>query len=143
MVLSFKSGFYINKRTILGLTHECRKCHTVTSIASRTRQTYNETKRRCEAQRRARKAGAEGTVGKKALSELEKRFGSSCLLCGSINRLQWDHVVPLAKDGLHCISNLQRLCRRCNGKKHVGMSDYRTKGQKMWVIEFRKVKDGE
>ncbi len=55
--------------------------------------------------------------------------------------LQWDHVIPLSRDGMHCITNLQRLCRKCNERKHVGAADYRTEIQKVWVIEFERKKE--
>ena len=131
-------GFYKNKRTILGLTSECRSCHGETSVKSRNRENYNRQKRRSEAKRRARKAGnGGGDVSIGELGELKRFFGGACLACGSTISLQWDHIVPIAKGGEHNLSNLQRLCRKCNEKKHTIEADYRTKDQKVWVIEFK------
>lgn len=53
------------------------------------------------------------------------RDRGQCVLCGkdlsgclSINnKLQYDHIVPLAKGGLNDISNMQLLCENCNKLK--------------------------
>jgi 5-methylcytosine-specific restriction endonuclease McrA len=34
-----------------------------------------------------------------------------------INRVQFDHIVPLAAGGMNDVSNLQLLCESCNGRK--------------------------
>lgn len=33
------------------------------------------------------------------------------------NKVNWDHVVPLSRGGLHCIGNLAPSCRKCNTSK--------------------------
>lgn len=137
-----RGGFYKNKRTLLGLTSECRKCHAQTAIKSRNPETSKANKRRNEARRRARKFAASGNVSTKDLRVLEILWGGACLKCGNIKNLQWDHVVPLARGGDHSIGNLQRLCRNCNERKQARTADYRTRGQKLWVIEFKVVHDG-
>lgn len=131
-----KSGFYKNKRTLLGITSECKKCHTQTSIKSRNRENYNILKKNSEMARRARKHNSKGIISSRILKKLTTLFGSVCLKCGSIKSLQWDHIKPLSKKGIHCATNLQRLCRKCNEQKHTKYVDYRTKGQKLWVITF-------
>lgn len=40
-----REGFYKNKRTILGITSECRKCHSKTSIRSRNKDTARDNNR--------------------------------------------------------------------------------------------------
>lgn len=134
-----REGFYKNKRTLLGLTSQCRKCHTQTSIKSRNPEKYKANKRRHEAARRARKRGAIGDVSANDIRHLEVLWGAACLKCGVVKTLQWDHVVPLSRGGEHSIRNLQRLCRKCNERKQARTADYRTKGQKVWVIEFKPV----
>lgn len=134
-----REGFYKNKRTLLGLTTECRKCHAQTSIKSRNPEISKANKRRNEARRRARKVLATGDVSVRDLRHLEVLWGMACLKCGDIENLQWDHIVPLAKGGDHSIENLQRLCRKCNERKQARTADYRTEGQKLWVIEFREL----
>ncbi len=132
-----REGFYTNKRTLLGLTSQCRKCHTQTGLASRDREKALVSNRRSEAKRRARKAQSAVTITVKELAEFEKVWGDRCLKCGATADLQWDHIEPLAKGGAHSLANLQRLCGRCNNQKHTRTKDYRTPTQKVWVPEFK------
>lgn len=44
-------------------------------------------------------------------------FGDACAYCGSDGPLHLDHVVPLARGGLHTPSNLAPACQRCNLSK--------------------------
>lgn len=138
---SFKlhEEFYTNKRTLLGITAQCRTCHTRTGVSSRCPSTYRRNKRLSEATRRARKASAFGVVSKLEMDEIERMYGSACLKCGATGELQWDHVKPLAKGGAHSIGNLQRLCRKCNERKQAREHDYRSREQKVWALTFKVV----
>lgn len=57
--------------------------------------------------------------------EIKAYYGNVCLCCGSIENLQLEHVVPLARGGEHTASNIQVLCKSCNGKKMTKIIDYR------------------
>lgn len=52
-------------------------------------------------------------------------YGNRCLKCGSTEKIQIDHVVPLSKGGEHSYKNVQPLCHVCNNKKQAGIVDYR------------------
>lgn len=45
------------------------------------------------------------------------RDGHACVLCGSIYKLEVDHLVPLALEGTNDLSNLRTLCKPCNRRK--------------------------
>lgn len=85
-----------------------------------------------QALRRARIKEAPGTVSAKEMRWLRKRY-HSCLKCGSKDRLEADHIIPLTKGGPHTIDNLQILCKSCNSKKrNSNQTDYREK-QTRWI----------
>jgi hypothetical protein len=45
------------------------------------------------------------------------RDGRKCVQCGSNERLEFDHIVPLAKGGSNTERNIQLLCEPCNRAK--------------------------
>jgi len=45
------------------------------------------------------------------------RDGFECLKCGSADRLNADHIIPVANGGRTTIENLQTLCAPCNSQK--------------------------
>ena len=44
-------------------------------------------------------------------------FGDRCAYCGATGRLTVDHVVPLARGGMHILSNIRPACKPCNSQK--------------------------
>lgn len=51
------------------------------------------------------------------------RDGYRCVRCGSTERLEVDHVWPIARGGGNDDGNLQTLCRPCNRRKWAFLPD--------------------
>ncbi|MGQ0657552.1 MAG: HNH endonuclease [Chromatiales bacterium] len=51
------------------------------------------------------------------MSEVWTRDGGKCVDCGSIEDLEFDHVIPFSKGGSSTTDNLRILCRVCNRKR--------------------------
>lgn len=69
--------------------------------------------------RRARKANAECVhISLTELQALHVRFDGMCAWCPS-HGTTLDHVVPLARGGMHAIGNLVPCCSSCNSKKNA------------------------
>ena len=67
-------------------------------------------------QARVRAGGCEHGPG--CWSRAKASMRPCCVRCGATKNIHADHIVPLAKGGLHCgQSNQQPLCARCNSKK--------------------------
>jgi 5-methylcytosine-specific restriction endonuclease McrA len=50
------------------------------------------------------------------------RDGGRCVKCGSNQRLEFDHVIPVALGGANTARNLQLLCETCNRTKGAAIA---------------------
>ncbi|MFZ2488419.1 MAG: HNH endonuclease [Anaerolineae bacterium] len=48
---------------------------------------------------------------------IRERDNNKCVICGSGDRLEVDHIIPAAIGGTNEDSNLQTLCMKCNRAK--------------------------
>lgn len=49
--------------------------------------------------------------------EYKKIYSSPCFYCGSTERIEADHIIPVSRGGNTSIGNLISCCRSCNAKK--------------------------
>jgi len=56
-------------------------------------------------------------VFKVRAKDLSKIYSMPCTCCGSRGKIHVDHVIPIAKGGVHGVGNLQPLCESCNTSK--------------------------
>ena len=47
-----------------------------------------------------------------------RREGGKCARCGSREKLEYDHIVPVSKGGSNTIRNIELLCEKCNREKN-------------------------
>jgi len=68
-------------------------------------------------QRRARLAGVSlQNISAAMLNARAEVFGNACAYCDGPHE-HWDHVIPIARGGKHCLANLRPACAPCNLKK--------------------------
>lgn len=48
---------------------------------------------------------------------LKRLYASPCVNCGATDNMSADHIIPVAKGGVHSEGNLQPLCIPCNSSK--------------------------
>lgn len=58
-----------------------------------------------------------GTMRDALMSALIDRDGNKCKICGTVENITIDHIIPVVKGGKNIISNLQLLCKSCNSRK--------------------------
>jgi 5-methylcytosine-specific restriction endonuclease McrA len=46
-----------------------------------------------------------------------QRYAGRCAECNATSYLEFDHIIPVAKDGNNSDGNVQLLCHMCNLKK--------------------------
>jgi len=126
-----RGDYYANKRTLLGIKSQCKKCHCATTIASRDKDLAREANRQHMA--RARQAdpqrfrtrdaaaSAQRPVTQKVLARAELnaavRSGAikkpaMCSQCPETRRLHGHH------DDYSKPLQVRWLCPRCHGKEH-------------------------
>ena len=57
---------------------------------------------------------------KKLVAQVLARDNYTCQYCGRTEDFSIDHIIPVIKGGETTLDNLQTLCNRCNGLKHMG-----------------------
>jgi 5-methylcytosine-specific restriction endonuclease McrA len=99
----------------------CRACRKLAKPFHRFwRKLSPEIRERNRMARRARAANSPVIIPF-TKSEIIKRDGLNCYLCGkflTFKSATIDHVIPLSRGGFHCASNAKIACRRCNNEKY-------------------------
>ncbi len=66
-------------------------------------------------------AGDDGASSRRISADVRRavwrRDQAQCVECGSRERLEFDHIIPIAKGGSNTERNVQLLCEPCNRKK--------------------------
>jgi hypothetical protein len=63
------------------------------------------------------------TMNKAVAKSILQKYNFQCAKCGTAERLQVDHIVPVAKGGRDEMANLQILCQPCNVRKGTKPND--------------------
>lgn len=53
--------------------------------------------------------------------EVWRRDGGKCAQCGSREKIEYDHIVPVSKGGSNTARNIELLCEKCNRQKSANI----------------------
>jgi len=56
-------------------------------------------------------------IPEKVRIEVWRRDSGKCARCGSREKLEYDHIVPISKGGSNTARNIELLCEKCNRSK--------------------------
>jgi hypothetical protein len=70
-----------------------------------------------ERQERSASRPRRETIPRDVMTYVWRRDEGRCIQCGSQERLEFDHIIPVSKGGSYTARNLQLLCERCNRAK--------------------------
>ena len=56
-------------------------------------------------------------IPQEVLDRVWNRDGGKCVMCGSKEKIEFDHIIPFSKGGSNTYRNIQILCEQCNRKK--------------------------
>jgi hypothetical protein len=62
-------------------------------------------------------AASRASIPTEVRREVWRRDEGRCVNCGSQNRLEFDHIIPVAMGGGNTARNIQLLCEECNRGK--------------------------
>jgi Holliday junction DNA helicase RuvB subunit len=60
---------------------------------------------------------ARQTIPSEVRREVWRRDGGKCVKCGSREKLEYDHIIPVSKGGSNTARNIELLCENCNRMK--------------------------
>ena len=61
--------------------------------------------------------GARQPIPQRVRNEVWRRDEGRCVDCGSRERLEFDHIIPVSKGGANTARNLDLRCEECNRRK--------------------------
>lgn len=88
---------------------ECSYCHKQTII--KTNSTDDST------------TSNDRAISKDVQHEVWRRDKGKCAVCGSSEKLEYDHIIPVSKGGSNTARNIQLLCEKCNRQKGNNIGD--------------------
>lgn len=129
--------FYLNKNTADGFDRRCKECskkryHNMIDNgyewprhSEKTPEGKEKCRERAQRRRCIVKYNTHDQMPKGWRQKLLEFYENKCLICGTSEKLEADHVIPLSDGGSHSAENLQVLCQFHNRSKGGNFADYR------------------
>lgn len=70
----------------------------------------------------AEKSSSRPHIPESVRIEVWRRDGGKCTRCGSREKLEFDHIIPLSRGGSNTARNIELLCEKCNRSKGANIA---------------------
>ena len=81
------------------------------------RRLFEKLKAKYDAGGEAEKLYSRPRIPENVRVEVWRRDGGKCARCGSREKLEYDHIVPISRGGSNTARNIELLCEKCNRSK--------------------------
>lgn len=81
------------------------------------RRYFERLKRKFESPDSTESARTRPRIPEQVRIQVWRRDGGKCARCGSRDRLEYDHIVPISRGGSNTTRNIELLCESCNRSK--------------------------
>ena len=81
------------------------------------RKRFERLKRKFELSENEKAEISRPSIPERVRIEVWRRDEGKCVKCGSRERLEYDHIIPVSKGGSNTARNIELLCEQCNRKK--------------------------
>ena len=81
------------------------------------RKRFERLKRKYELSEYEKAETSRPSIPERVRIEVWRRDEGKCVKCGSRERLEYDHIIPVSKGGSNTTRNIELLCEQCNRRK--------------------------
>jgi hypothetical protein len=81
------------------------------------RKKFERLKHKFSVARQEEKEGGRPAIPEEVRIAVWRRDEGKCVKCGSREKLEYDHIIPISKGGSNTVRNIELLCEKCNREK--------------------------
>jgi hypothetical protein len=118
--LDLSEFYYLYKNNIYRLDREYSENETLLLIMDyedKERRKFERLKKRFELTQEVERQPRRESIPEEVRIAVWRRDGGKCARCGSREKLEYDHIIPVSKGGSSTVRNVELLCETCNRKK--------------------------
>jgi len=115
-----KEILYFYKNGIYRLDREYSPDKTLLLIMDyedRERRKFERLRKKFELTQQVERQPRRESIPEEVRIAVWRRDGGKCSRCGSREKLEYDHIIPISKGGSSTVRNVELLCQSCNRKK--------------------------
>ena len=112
--------FFLFRNNIYRLDREYSPGETLLLIMDyedKERRKFEQLKKKFELAKQVERKPRRESIPEEVRIAVWRRDGGKCARCGSREKLEYDHIIPVSKGGSNTIRNVELLCESCNRKK--------------------------